>query len=128
QHLDVPQVGVAALDVVEEAAGARDDDVGAASQRDDLGLEAHTAVHGRAPQAGVPTEFGELVVDLLGELARRGDHEGADLPLALALPAPEALEDGQHEGRRLAGAGLSQAQYVPAGQGRGYRLRLDGRG
>ena len=61
------------------------------------------------------------LVDLGAELARGGDHEGA-----YALAAAEPLQDGQHEGRRLAGAGLGTADDVAAGDDLGDGLLLDG--
>ena len=42
-------------------------------------------------------------------------------------PPAEALQDGQHEGGRLAGAGLGAADDVAAGDDLGNGLLLDGR-
>src|SRR6187399_618402 len=68
--------------------------------------------------------FLECLGDLDRELARwREDQRlcGAQLDIDLR-------EDGQGEGRRLAGAGLGLAQKVRAAEESGNGLRLDGRG
>jgi hypothetical protein len=58
-------------------------------------------------------------MDLLGELARRREHDrGAERPPAVAA---QALDDGNHEGRRLAGAGLRGADDVAAFESGGNR-------
>ena len=44
------------------------------------------------------------------------------------LGGPEALEHRQHEGRRLAGAGLGVGHEVPAVEDERDRLGLDGGG
>ena len=53
---------------------------------------------------------GDPLVDLGGELARRRDDERAHL--AALRRACQALQDGQHERGRLAGAGLSAAEKI----------------
>ena len=64
-------------------------------------------------------------MDLLRQLARGGDDQGADLA---ARSADQALQDRQDEGRGLAGAGLGQAHDVVSLEGRRDGLLLDGRG
>ena len=64
-------------------------------------------------------------MNLLGQFARRCNDQGAHN----AQPALEqTVEDRQHEGGGLAGAGLGQAEDVTALRGRGDGLLLDGGG
>ncbi len=119
--LDLGEGEVAALDHVEQAARRGDDEVDAAAHRFHLRLVGHAAVDGYDVLAGVLAAGASDFVDLGAELARGGDHEGAH-----ALAAPEALQDGQHEGGRLAGAGLGAADDVAAVDDLGDGLFLDG--
>ena len=64
----------------------------------------------------------DLSRDLSGEFPRGSEHQGSRLRAA-RLEKP--VEQGQRKGRRLAGAGLSQAQHVAAGATRGNGLLLD---
>ena len=67
----------------------------------------------------------QVLVHLGGQLAGRGEHEGA-------CPGPgaavQALQDGEDEGGGLAAAGLSGRQHVAPGEGLGQRRLLDRRG
>ena len=60
------------------------------------------------------------------------EDEGADARPLAGLEARrgrgEALQHGQHEGRRLAGAGLGAGEQVTAGEHERNRLALDGGG
>ena len=64
----------------------------------------------------------ERLVDLLGQLARGRDDQGAH---AAARALLETLKNGQRKGRRLAGAGLGQAHDVTPGHDGRDRLLLD---
>ena len=70
----------------------------------------------------------EAVVDLPGELARRGEDEDAAVfrPGRTAV-AEQPLDDRQREGGRLAGAGLGAAEEVAAGEDVRNRLPLNRR-
>ena len=118
------QVHGALADVVEEPAGAGDHDLGAGAQGLQLRPEADAAVDGDAAQPRLSAQVGEGLVDLLGQLARGRDDQGAH---AAARALFEALQDGKREGGRLAGAGLGQAHDVAAGHDGRDRLFLDGR-
>ncbi len=121
EDLDLGEREVAALDHVEQAARRGDHEVDAAAYLLDLGLVGHAAVHGHDVLAGVLGASAGDFVDLGAELARGGDDEGA-----YALAPAEPLQDRQHEGRRLAGAGLGAADDVAAGDDLGNGLLLDG--
>ena len=126
ENLDAGQEKAAALGEVEQAAGRGDDHVGAAG---DLGLliaERDAADQEREVQLVIDAVFGEGLLDLGGELARRLENEGSGHSGAGAA----ALQHGQHrqgEGGGLAGARLGDAEHVAALQGVGNGLRLDGR-
>ncbi len=63
-------------------------------------------------------------MDLLGQLTGGGDDQGTG-PVARAVQ--QSVQDGQHEGGRLAGAGLGGAdQVLPGHRSRDGRF-LDGR-
>src|SRR6185437_1854263 len=69
----------------------------------------------------------EAAGDLHGELTRRREHEGPRAARLRALPGSgEMLQHGQRERRRLAGAGLGDAQHVTALQQQGNGAGLDG--
>ena len=68
----------------------------------------------------------EVVLDLGRQLAGRLEDQGA----RHARPGAAGLQHGQHrqgEGRRLAGAGLGDAQHVAARENVGDGLGLDRR-
>ena len=62
-------------------------------------------------------------MDLLGQLARRRDDEGAD---TAARSSDQTLQDRQHKGRCLACSGLGQAHDVVSLEDRRDGLALDG--
>ncbi|KKK93878.1 hypothetical protein LCGC14_2688510, partial [marine sediment metagenome] len=54
-----------------------------------------------------------VLQNLLRQLPRRHEHQGAELP---APPAGESLENGQEERRRLAGPGLGRTDDIVSGR------------
>ena len=78
-----------------------------------------------APQRRVARQPLELVADLAGQLAGRGQHERARSATALAQAS---LQDGQREGGGLAGAGLGQPEDVASCEGGRQGGCLDGAG
>ena len=106
-------------------AGAGHDDLDPGAQLGGLRLKAHAAVERHAAQAGLAAELDNRVVDLLGQLARGRDDEGAHLT---ARAGVQALENRQHEGGRFAGAGLRQANDVLAGEHGRDAFELNGGG
>ena len=104
---------LAALEVVEEAAGGGDQDVDAAVDELVLVLEADAADEERHGELDVRGVFLELLGHLGGELAGRGEHEAARHAGAGAALG-EVGDHRQHEGAGLAGAGLGDAEDVAA--------------
>ena len=107
--------------VVEPSRG-RHDDLHAALERLDLGPHADTADHDGAAQVASVGESFHLGADLQRQLARRRQHQGARAVLSL-----EPVEQRQDECQRLPRARRGGTDHVLPLQGRGDRLRLDGR-
>src|SRR6185312_8004111 len=110
--LQVGQVQRALVDVVDDAAGGADDDLGAAAQTGKLGPVRGAAVHGQDGEvAHVLGVGGEGLGDLERELAGRGQHQ--DLRVASGAVQVGQLghagQGGDREGGGLAGTGLGQA-------------------
>ena len=120
EDLEPVEADVALADQVEQAAGRGDEDVDAARQRLDLRALADAAEDHGVAQLQVAAVGREARLDLGGELAGRGQHQGAAGPgPGAARLAGQALQDRQREGGGLAGAGLGAAEQVAA-------LRADG--
>ena len=99
--------------MIEQAAGRRDDDVGAAFERRACGTEADAAVHGGNFDVGVLGEGGEVRGDLGGEFARRCEDQRAG---RAARQIHQHLHERQSEGGRLAAAGGGAAEHVASAQ------------
>ena len=122
------ELHVAALDQVEQTARRRDQDVDAALQRLDLAAVAQATDDGAEAKAEAVAIGLEAARDLDGELAgRRQDESTRALGLGANGGGREVLQDGQRERRRLAGAGLGDAQNVAALQKRRNGALLDRR-
>ena len=87
-----------------------------------LRVDVDAAVDREAAQVQRAAERHRLLVDLLGQLARRRDDQRAH---AAAGAGREALEDRQQKGRGLAGAGLGESHHVAAFEGVRDGLLLD---
>ena len=122
EHLDFAEAHGGAVEVIDEAAGGGDDDVGAGGELLGLGAEADAAVEQGDLQAGVFAVFFELLGDLVGEFAGGFEHE--DLGFAQFF---DLREGRQREGGGFAGAGLGRADDVLAFEDDRNRLRLDRR-
>ena len=107
---------------VDEAAGRAHDDVCAALEGLDLGLEGDAAVDFDDAGRQVLGGLAQVLGDLLGELAGRQDDERLRLVrveqvlVALFVGRDDVLEDGDAEAEGLAGAGLGLADDVVAVQ------------
>ena len=97
-------------------------------QRADLRAVRHAAEDDGDVERQAGREVAKALGDLAGEFARRREHEHAR-PAARRrlLVGDQAVEDRQREGRRLAGAGLGDADQVAALHQDGNGLRLDRR-
>jgi hypothetical protein len=133
QHLDIGQHALAGLDVIDQAARGRDQDVQRAGQLADLQRIGHAAQHRRDLQAGDEAAVRlRGLADLHGQFTGRGQHEdlgAVDLALLAPLAVVTArgqdlLQRRQDEGGRLAGAGTRRDHQVLVRNGRGDGLRL----
>ena len=127
QQFNAGEQQSAALGMVEQPARRCDQHVDAARQFGILIAERNAADQKRDVELLADAVFIELFLDLGCQLAGRLHNEGA----RHACPGAALFQHGQHrqhEGRRLAGAGLGDAEDVAAGQNEGDRLILNGGG
>ena len=121
---DRAEVDVLETHVVQQSPRRGDDDFAAVAQRPLLRTRVDPTDDGHRTEADVVAERKHLLVDLQGQLARRRQNESAAADLSSPL---QALQDGQEEGRCLAGARRCAADQVTTGQDDRYALRLDRR-
>ena len=135
EDLDPREVDRVLAGVVEEATRRRDDDLGAGAEGARLRAEADAAVDGHRADRPAGAVDPDALLDLEGKLAGRDQHErahgtarrGAAIVGAGRL-AVEALEHGEDERGRLAGARLGARQQVAAGEDERDGRGLDGSG
>ena len=123
--LEAAELDLLAVDQVDQPAGRGDDRLDPVGDGLDLLVHVRSAVDGDDPAADGLGERCEHVVDLERQLAGRDQHQAAR---AAGLGVGQALEQGQAEGQRLAGAGLGLPADVAPGEGVGDREGLDGEG
>ncbi len=129
EDFDRVQAGQALLHQVEQPPRRRHQDVEAAVQRLHLRELADAAEDDGVGEAQVAAVGGGAVVDLRRQFAgRRQDQDARPLGRRRALVQGQVLQDGQDEGRGLAGAGLGAAEQVAAVEQVGDGLDLDGGG
>ncbi|MCY1403226.1 hypothetical protein D9M71_183960 [compost metagenome] len=134
QDFHVGQVDAALADEVEQAAGARDQNVDTLGYGLDLWVHADAAEDAGAFQRQIAGVDLEAFMHLGSQLAGRGQHQDAGLAWAVAMLAvgvagrEQAFQDRQGETARLAGAGLGGNHQVAALQYGGNGPLLDGRG
>ncbi|KAJ0161195.1 hypothetical protein CTA2_6617, partial [Colletotrichum tanaceti] len=122
QVVDVEAGGL--VEVLQHAAGRADEDVHL-GQAVGLLLEALAADDEAGREVVVAADLAQDLEDLGGQLAGRGDDEGAEAVVLGPSRAVELLEDGDDEGERLSAAGLGGAEDVGALEGEGHGARLD---
>ena len=127
EEFDGVQIADARVEMIDQAPRRRHQHVEPARQRADLRAVRHAAEDDGDVERQAGREVAEALRDLAGEFARRGEHENAR-PAARRGPlvGDEAVEDRQREGRRLAGAGLGDADQVASVHQDGNGLSLNG--
>ena len=125
EDLDAGEQQLAALVEVEQAAGRRDQHVGAAHDLRFLVAEGHAADQQGDVELVVRAVLDEAFLDLRSQFAGGFEDERARHARAGAA-AFEPREHGQREGCGLAGARLGDAENVAAGERVRDCLRLDG--
>lgn len=111
------------LEMVQQAARRGDDHVGAPAERPFLGTHGHTPVHRGPLDAGVPGQFVEVGQDLKRELPCGGQHQR---PRGAPWAIHQMMQKGQEEGGGLPAARDGTRQEIPALEGVGDGLRLNG--
>jgi hypothetical protein len=121
---------MAVVDQIGQAAGGGNDDIDAAVKLADLRHTRHSAQHQRGRDLGATGQHTNMLFDLHRQLTGRGQDQGAGgLRRRTAREREQVMQDRQHEGGGLAGAGLGDAEDVAPLKLRADRLRLDrGRG
>ena len=125
QQFDAGEEQPAALGMVEQPARGCDQDVDAARQFGVLVAERDAADQQRDVEFLAGAVFVEAFLHLRGEFARRLKDQGA----GHSGPGAAFFQHGEHgkdKGSGLAGAGLGDAENVPAGQNVGDCLFLNG--
>ena len=133
QHVDVLEHRLAGVEVVEQPAGGRDQDVELAAQRSDLCRVRHAAYDGGNSQARHEAAVGRGGLgDLHCEFARRAQHKHARavdhaafaLDVGVGARGEHALQRGQDERCGLAAAGAGRNHQVGAFKCWRNRLQL----
>ena len=115
QKLDRAETGDAGVEMIEKPAGRRDQHIEAGLKRAYLSAMRHAAEHDRDLQPKSVGQVTEALGDLACEFAGRAQDEHTRAASRRWAPVgDEPVEDRQREGRRLAGAGLSDADQVAA--------------
>ena len=116
----------ALLLVVEKAPRGPDEEVAAGAELVALTAVVDTAEDGHDAHLHEVPESARILLDLHGQLARRGDDERARVAGRLVALRPHETREDRHEVRgRLPGAGLGLGGDVLAGEEKGKRRRLD---
>ena len=116
------KLGVRMLHVVEQSAGAGDDEIDAAAQCPLLGRRRHATVDRGRAQLRVTSEGVEVLDDLSRQFAGRREHQS---PSPARRAGEEAVHDRQQEGRGLAAAGHGAGEQIPARQAVGNAVALN---
>ena len=129
EDLDLAEVRDLLADEVQQPARCRDEDLDPAAQRLDLRVHRHAAVDdGRAQRHG-PAIGVDALVDLHGEFAGRDEDQRADRMAGrregrVGVRA-QPVEDGEGEGRGLAGPGLGGGEDIASREDEGDGGGLD---
>ena len=113
----------AAIGEIKEAARGSDDDVDTALERIELGLVRHSAIDAEVPGAALGSGNFEVACDLNGQFAGRCHDEClrlagcGQLVIVGVMGRDCALNDGDAEGKGLAGAGAGLADEVGSHKG-----------
>jgi hypothetical protein len=118
--VDFGKVDVAALDVVEQTARCRNDEVESGLQVSRLRTQRHAAYDLADPQLGMLRQLACICRNLLNQLTRWTQDERVQ-----AFAIDLSFENRKQECARLAGARLSNAYEVASFTDGGYGLGLD---
>ncbi len=125
QRFNPGQIDVAVLPVVQQAAGAGDDNRCTSFDGCDLPAFAHASVNGGAAKGGVTAQVRNGLVNLFRQFTGGGEDEGTD---PLRGTTGQALQNWQHEGCGFSRSGLGNTHQVASFKNDGDCLLLDGGG
>ena len=122
------QIGVTAVDVIQQTARRGDEHVHAALQSINLRAFGHATEHDGAADVHEARKCCDFSVDLDGEFAcwrqdQRADHAWLQNHFGFG----HRVEDRQHEGSRFARAGFGKSHQIAVGELGWHTLRLDWR-
>jgi hypothetical protein len=125
-HGDAVELEGVLADVIERATGRGHDDVASATKRIDLATDGLSAVDGNATRAQIVSVLVDGLGNLHGQFARGHQHQRHGRgPVLVGI---EQLQNGQREGRGLAGSGGRLTEQVLAGNEMRDGLALNGSG
>ena len=124
EHLQAAELGIRLLEVIEQPPRGRDDDVDAIPECVLLRTHADAAEHRSARQRRVHRKLLQVLLDLRGQLAGGGQHEGAR---GAARLSHQPVQDWQQERGGLAASRHRTGEEVPALERRRDGLLLNGR-
>lgn len=128
EELDAGEIDIAFVHVIEEAAGAGDEDIDAIFHGADLWVFTDATEDEGFTKADAFSVGVEGLGDLASELASGGEDEDAGgAALGVFWLLMESVEDGQREGGGFSGAGLGDAKEIASFEKDGDGLGLDGR-
>ena len=126
EMLDLPQINLALRLQILEPARRGDDDIDTLFQRANLEIIALAAADGQVTHLQTCRERLDAVRDLIGKFPCRNKHENACMARQLRLaPVEKNIQQRQKIGRRLAGAGLREANEVAPFENGRNRVPLD---
>jgi len=111
-HAHARQIERFSANVIEHATGCADDGVHAGAKRRELGLHRSAAVDRQRYELAVACEPGQLVADLLRELARRRERDELHAGLGRVAGLEACCQPRHTERSGLAGAGLRLHEHV----------------
>ena len=126
EMLDLAQINLALCLQILEPARRGDNDIDTLFQRADLEIIALAATDGQITHLQTGRERLDTVRDLIGKLAGRDEHQNSCMARQFRLaPLEKNMQQWQKIGRRLAGAGLRQADQVAPFENRRNGVTLD---
>ena len=122
QQLDLREIDAAIVNVIQQATGACDDNLGTTSQRGNLRSLAYAAINGSAAYLRLSPQVDGRLMNLLRKLAGRSYDQSAHRSQGAG---DQPLENWEHERGGLAGSGLRQPKNVATFEGDGDGLLLN---
>ena len=121
--LEARELGIRKPEVVEQPAWRGDDHVGATAEGVLLRIHPHTAEHRRRRDGCMDGQIVEMLENLGRQFPSRRDHERSG---GAAGFVDQAVQDREQEGGGFAAAGHGAGEDVPAGEGWGNGVELNG--